>query len=90
MPGHLFTVGILSCLTSSHASFWQTRRRCSLFSHNFVLLPLRRRLASLPWRITLISRSTWSSYCLVAMRRWGLGRVRVRAILSSGTMWSWD
>ena len=87
MPGHLFTVGILLCLTSSHASFWQTRHRCSLFSLNFVLLPLRRRFASLPWHITLISRSTLSSYCLVEMRRWDLDRVR--AILSSGTMWLW-
>ena len=87
MPGHLFTVGIRSCLTSSLASFWQTRRRCSLSSLNFVLLPLRRRFASLPWHTTLIFLSTLFSYCLVAMRRWGLDRDR--AILSSGTMWLW-
>ena len=87
MPGHLFTVGILLCLTSSLASFWQTRRRCSLSSLNFVLLPLRRRFASLPWHTTLISRSILFSYFLVEMRRWGLDRVR--EILSSGRMWSW-
>lgn len=86
MPGHLFTVGIRSCLTSSLASFWQTRRRCSLFSINFVLLLLLP--PSLRYHITLISRSTLFSYFLVAMRRWDLDRAR--AILSSGRMWSWD